>query len=156
MTTQPRRSPMRNPIPIAVTIATLLLLPAIASAQDTTKLQPADMEFAKKAVAAGVAEVELGKLGAEKAASPDVKQFGQRMVDDHSKAIEQLITILQDKKVDVSKDVPPEAKAAEQKLSTSSGADFDREFMKGMVSDHEEAVDLFTKESQGGQDPQLK
>ena len=117
---------MRNPIPVAVTIATLLFLPAIASAQDTTKLQPADMEFVKKAVGSGMAEVELGKLGTEKAANPDVKQFSQRMVDDHTKANEQLTMILQNKNIEVPKDLPPEAKATKEKLSNSSGADFDR------------------------------
>jgi len=35
-------------------------------------------------------EVEFGKLATEKAASPQVKQFGQRMIDDHSKANDEL------------------------------------------------------------------
>ena len=37
-----------------------------------------------------MAEVELGKLATQKASSEDVKKFGQRMVDDHTKANDQL------------------------------------------------------------------
>ena len=42
-----------------------------------------DRKFLEKAAQGGMAEVELGKLAAQKAGSADVKQFGQRMVDDH-------------------------------------------------------------------------
>src|SRR4051794_35823757 len=49
-----------------------------------------DKTFVKKAAQGGLAEVELGRLATERAASPDVKKFGQRMVDDHSKANDQL------------------------------------------------------------------
>src|ERR1017187_2427222 len=50
------------------------------------KLSAADKKFIKEAAEGGMAEVELGQLAVQKASSDDVKQFGQRMVDDHSKA----------------------------------------------------------------------
>lgn len=147
---------MRKLLSTATIVATVLFLPSLASAQEATKLQAADMDFVNQATAAGMAEVDLGKLGAEKAADPSVKQFAQRMVDDHSKANEQLVNLLADKKVEVPKDLPPDAKSTKDQLSGLSGADFDSQFMTHMVSDHEKAVALFDKESKEGQDAQLK
>ena len=147
---------MRNLLSTASLVATLLFLPALASAQEATPLQGADMDFVKQAAAAGMAEVDLGKLGTEKASEQAVKQFAQRMVDDHSKANDALMKIAGDKKVEVSKELPADAKSTKDQLSGLSGDNFDREFMRHMVSDHEKAVDLFSKEAQGGQDAQVK
>jgi putative membrane protein len=147
---------MRKLLSTAAVVATVLFLPALASAQDATKLPAADVDFVNQATAAGMAEVDLGKLGAEKATDPSVKQFAQRMVDDHGKANEQLIKILADEKVEVPKELPADAASTKDQLSSLSGADFDREFMTHMVSGHEKAVALFDKESKEGQDAQLK
>ena len=46
----------------------------------------ADRNFARAAASGGLAEVELGRLANQKGQSPEARQFGQRMVDDHSKA----------------------------------------------------------------------
>src|SRR5262249_27786114 len=147
---------MRKLLSTATIVATVLFLPALASAQDATKLPAVDMDFVNQATAAGMAEVELGKLGAEKATDPSVKQFAQRMVDDHGKANEQLMKILADKKLEVPKEMPADATSTKDKLGSLSGADFDREYMTQMVSDHEKAVGLFDKQSKNGQDAQLK
>jgi putative membrane protein len=53
-------------------------------------------------------------------------------------------------------ELPADAKSTKDQLSGLSGENFDREFMRHMVSDHEKAVDLFRKEAQGGQDAQVK
>ena len=50
----------------------------------------ADRNFARAAAAGGLAEVELGRLANKKGQSPEARQFGQRMMDDHSKANTQL------------------------------------------------------------------
>lgn len=147
---------MRKLLSTATIVATVLFLPTLVSAQDATTLQAADMDFVKQATAAGMAEVDLGKLGAAKATDPSVKQFAQRMVDDHSKANEQLTKILADKKVGVPKDMPADAASTKDQLGSLSGADFDSAFMTRMISDHENAVALFDKESKDGQDAQLK
>ena len=47
-------------------------------------LSRGDREFVEKAMMGGMTEVELGKLAQQKGTSDAVKQFGQRMVDDHS------------------------------------------------------------------------
>src|SRR5258708_6013595 len=49
-----------------------------------------DATFAKKAAQGNMAEVSLGKLVLQQSQNDDVKKFGQRMVDDHSKAEQEL------------------------------------------------------------------
>src|SRR4029450_3615638 len=71
---------------------------ASSSASKTTGAG-ADETFVMNAAKGGMAEVELGKLAAEKGSSVDVRNFGQRMVDDHSKAGDELKVIAQRKNI---------------------------------------------------------
>jgi putative membrane protein len=115
-----------------------------------------DAKFVEAASASGLAEVSLGKLGAQQGQSQEVKTFGQQMVDDHTKANDELKTIAGGKSIPVSTlPMAEDAKAATM-IAKKQGADFDAAFKKKMVADHEKAVKLFTSESTGGKDPELK
>ena len=105
----------------------------------------ADTDFMNKAAQGGMAEVELGKLAASKGANADVKKFGQQMVDDHSKANSELKTVAASKSITLPTEVNAEQKAMMDKLSKLSGAAFDKEYVKGMVEDHEKDVADFEK-----------
>jgi putative membrane protein len=59
-------------------------------AENSGKLTASESHFVRKAAESNLAEIDLRKLAAERASSQDVKQFGQRMVDDHTKADDQL------------------------------------------------------------------
>jgi putative membrane protein len=109
-----------------------------------------------KAAKGGMAEVELGKLAAEKASSDDVKKFGQRMADDHGKAGDELKSLAQSKNVTLPTTLDPKDQALKDKLSKLSGAQFDRAYMQAMVSDHKKDVNEFKVESQSGKDPDVK
>ncbi|SDG32062.1 DUF4142 domain-containing protein [Dyella sp. 333MFSha] len=115
-----------------------------------------DAAFVKKASAAGLAEVTLGKLGAEKGASSDVKTFGQTMVDDHTKAGDELKTIAAAKSIPVSTAPMPADATAAASIGKKDGAAFDTAFKTKMVADHEKVIKLFTTESSTGKDPELK
>jgi Domain of unknown function (DUF4142) len=75
------------------TVFSLGLIAARNAASATPQAAESDAVFAAKAASGGMAEVKLGQLAAEKGTSPAVKQFGQKMVDDHSKANDQLKSI---------------------------------------------------------------
>ena len=120
------------------------------------KLAHADRKFIENAAKGGMAEVQLGQLAVQKAQSPDVKQFGQRMVDDHSKANDQLKQIAGSHGVELPTDLDRAARREHDKLSKLSGADFDREYMKHMVSDHKKDVKDFEKEAKSGKDADVK
>jgi putative membrane protein len=85
-----------------------------------------------------------------------VKQFGQRMVEDHGKANQQLSTIAQQKNVQVPTELTGKAKADYDRLSKLSGDQFDRAYMQMMVRDHRKDVGDFRKQSTSAKDPDLK
>jgi putative membrane protein len=122
----------------------------------TSKLSGTDTSFIKSAAQGGMEEVELGKLAAEKASNPDVKSFGQRMVDDHSKANDQLKQLAAQKGVTLSATLSPTKKGEVNKLSKLSGAAFDRTYVSMMVKDHKKDVAEFEKTSKNAKDADLK
>jgi putative membrane protein len=131
------------------------LAPVLANTT-ATKLAGPDETFVTKAAAGGLAEVELGKLAAQKASDPDVKAFGQRMVDDHSKANDKLKEIATTKGVTVPTQLKGEAKSLYDKLSKASGAAFDKMYMHDMLMDHQKDVKEFEKESSSAKDSDVK
>ncbi|HSV18730.1 MAG TPA: DUF4142 domain-containing protein [Casimicrobiaceae bacterium] len=120
------------------------------------KLSHGDKKFVEEAAQGGMAEVQLGQLAAQKAQSPEVKQFGQKMVDDHGKANDQLKSIASSKGVDLPNDLKSADKREHDRLSKLNGADFDREYMKHMVSDHKKDVKDFEKEAKSAKDADIK
>ena len=115
-----------------------------------------DKKFVTEAAQGGMAEVELGKLAAEKAASPKVKEFGQRMVDDHTKAGDELKGIASNKGIQIPDKLNAKDEMTKQRLSKLSGEQFDKAYMSDMVKDHTQDVADFQKESKTGNDPDVK
>ena len=115
-----------------------------------------DQKFVMDAAQGGMMEVQLGTLATQKAASDDVKQFGQRMVDDHSKANQELTTLAGQNNIAVATALDAKNQAMVDKLSKLSGAEFDKEYMAHMVSDHEKDVAEFERESKSGKDAEVK
>lgn len=135
--------------------------PATAGAQDTASsaagtLAASDKAFVKEAAIGGMAEVDLGTLAKEKASNPDVKQFGDRMVTDHSKANDELKQWAQQKNVTLPTELDAKHKATHERLAKLSGAAFDKAYMADMVADHVQDVAAFKKESTAAKDPDLK
>jgi putative membrane protein len=119
-------------------------------------LKSADARFAMKAAQGGMAEVQLGKLAAQKGSSADVKAFGQQMVDDHSKANDQLKTVASQENMTLPNSLDSKDQALYTKLQNLSGPDFDKTYVKAMVKDHEEDVKEFQKEADKGKDSGIK
>jgi len=115
-----------------------------------------DSKFAMTAAHGGAAEVEMGKLAADKGSDPDVKAFGQQMVDDHSKANDQLMSVAKDESMTLPSEPNPKQKAMMAKLKMLSGSAFDKAYVNAMVKDHIEDVADFKKESTSGADPKIK
>ena len=113
-------------------------------------------KFANTAAEAGMAEVELGKLAVQRAADPSVKEFAQRMVEDHTRANGQLKTLAGRKNIQLPSDINSEHKSLMEKLSKLSGAEFDKEYMSNMVKDHESAVKDFQTQASEGNDSEIK
>jgi putative membrane protein len=103
-------------------------------------ISASDKNWVNDQLSDGMAEVELAKMAKERASNPEVKQFAQMMIEDHTKAGDQL------KQIATTYAIPPDAKIDEKhkdvmdKLSKAAGSDFDKEYMNAMVDDHQDAV----------------
>lgn len=120
------------------------------------KLSYADREFIEDAAKGGMFEVQSGQLAQQKATDPAVKEFANRLVQDHGKANDELKQIAQAKDVKM----PEKEKWGERreigKLDKLSGAAFDREFAQRSVKDHEKDIKDFEKAASKVKDPDLK
>jgi len=135
-------------------MTTLIALSAILSA---APISSTDKKFIEQTAEGGMTEVRLAELALKNAASADVKEFAQHMVDDHSKANAELKELAERKQVAISDDINAEHKRLEEKLTGMSGETFDREFMKIMVADHKKTVSAFEKTASAkSSDPDLK
>jgi putative membrane protein len=115
-----------------------------------------DNRFMMEAAAGGLAEVELGRMASTKAANAEVKQFAEMMVQDHSKANDELKSIAANKGVKIPAELDADHKAVQEDLRSKVGAEFDRAYINAMVADHKKTVALFEAESQNGNDPEIK
>lgn len=165
---------MRNGILVGAAVLAMGVAPAFAEgpqsgAKPAQKQNPArsaekrgvtkpasDEHFAAEAAHAGIAEVEIGKLAAEKATSPAVKSFAQRMVDDHGRANEELKTLAQNKNLALPTMMDAAHKAALDRLSKLSGEAFDRAYAREMLNGHRKVVAMFSREARAGNDPDVK
>lgn len=124
----------------AAVAALLLAGPALAQSKS-------DQTFVKKAIEGNLAEVQMGQLAQQKGTSDGVRSFGQMLQSDHAQANQQAMSLAQALNV-----TPPNGPNAEQKrtydrLSKLSGAQFDREFAKAMVSDHKKDIREYQSET---------
>jgi len=145
----------------SVVIALAMSLPvglalAADSKMSSSKLSSSDSAFIKEAAQGGMMEVELGKVAQDKASNDKVKEFGKRMEQDHSKANDELKKIASDKGVQLSSDLDKKHKSTMDKLTKLSGAEFDRQYMRDMVSDHKEDIKKFQNEADKGKDADVK
>jgi putative membrane protein len=129
-----------------------------ASADRRSDMHVTAPEFVKQAGAAGMAEVEMGKLGSQKATNADVQAFASRMITDHTNANKELAATAQAKNLEVPTAPDVTHKAMMKKFDgQAAGKEFDRAFMQQMVKDHKAVVELFgTAANDASLDPDLR
>ncbi|MGA2535662.1 MAG: DUF4142 domain-containing protein [Terracidiphilus sp.] len=116
-----------------------------------------DQDFVRKALQGAAAEVQLGQLAEQKSQSSDIKQFGQKMVQDHSQLGDQVMKPLA-KQLGVKEPngLSKKDKQLVASLEGLSGPQFDQEYIKAMVKDHKQDLKEFNDEAQMSQDPNVK
>jgi putative membrane protein len=107
---------------------------------DRHEVNAADQNFANDLTIANMAEVELGKMAVDHSANAEVKKFGQMMIDDHTKAGEQLKSIASMHSIQVPTDLDAKHRELRDKLTNLKGAAFDREYMAAMAAGHAEVA----------------
>ncbi|MFN2452794.1 MAG: DUF4142 domain-containing protein [Pyrinomonadaceae bacterium] len=126
------------------------------SKQGTAMLSDADKEFMTEAASGGMLEVELGRLATQRGESAVVKQFGQHMIDDHTRANNELMQVASSKGIALSKELKDEHKKTVERLSKLSNEQFDRAYANDMVEDHVKDVADFQKQAEQGADKDVK
>lgn len=118
------------------------------------KLSFMDRRFVNKAADSGKEELQFAQLGVQKATNPEVKQFAQKLVDEHTKVNSELATLAGQKSVKLDQD---EGRSiAYRRLSNKTGAEFDQEFVEHMIDEHEDAVKMFDKTAMDAKDLDLR
>lgn len=151
----------------AVAIGGIVMVTSLALAQVDMKdpstdssadVQPSatDTAFMKSLAQGGLAEVQAGKTATEKANDPAVKQFGQQMIQDHTKNNNELATLAQKSAITLPTTAGPQLAAQQSKLEKASGVTFDSVYIKDQVQDHQKTVQLLEHEIHSGQDPAVR
>ncbi|MFB2833168.1 DUF4142 domain-containing protein [Floridanema evergladense] len=123
--------------------------------QTQNRLSSSDRLFANKAAQGNLAEIRLSQLALERASSSEVKQYAQRMIDEHTQATNQLAQIAAQKGITLPRQLDAQHQQIERQLRQLSGASFDRAYMRAMVNDHAQTVALFQRQTEQGQDQDL-
>ncbi len=141
-----------------LSLACLLALTAmgLAARAADSDVSAADKTFVEKAAQGGMTEVELGKIAQDQASAQDVKDFGAKMVEDHSKANDELKAIASSKGITIPDSLDAKHQKMVDDLKAKSGKDFDTAYLKAMTKGHDMTDALFQKEASSGQDPDLK
>lgn len=107
----------------------------------TAGVSAGDRTWVEDSLSSGMAEVELGRTAQEKASNPEVKQFAEMMVRDHSKAGDELRRTAQQHSIQVEPQITDEHRDLMDRLSRLQAAEFDAEYMEAMVDSHENMID---------------
>jgi putative membrane protein len=129
---------------------------ALAALAASAALSSGDRNFVQAATSGGLAEVATAQLVQQRSASPQVRKFADRMIADHTQANSELQQIVEQQDITLSTQPIGKDAAAEAKLRSLNGAAFDRAYLQAAVSDHQQAIALFSREASSGQDPALK
>lgn len=115
-----------------------------------------DVEFAVEIADAGRFEVMLGQVAAANGMSAEVKKLGQTMVDEHTKANEELKTLAAQKNITMPIALSDSKQKKFDEISSKRGTAFDKAYSEAMVDGHKHVIDAFKKESEKGEDADLK
>ncbi|MEX1059955.1 MAG: DUF4142 domain-containing protein [Methyloceanibacter sp.] len=142
---------MSNHLLAALAVVTTLALASCGG-------PPSTPDFVKKAAMSDMYEIEAGKIASEKGQSEAVKQFGQHMVEAHSKTSEELKGIVQVEKLDVGLPARLDKKHRNMidALNSAKPEDFDKIYAKQQVKAHKKAVELFDGYAEKGNNASLK
>jgi putative membrane protein len=128
----------------------------VLAADTTSQLDHKDSSFIKEASQGGMAEIELGKLAADKAQNADLKQYGQHLQQDHTKANQELAQIAQRSGVTLPAELNHKENREADKLQEKTGAEFDKAFAEYAIKDHEKDIDRYQKALRDTKDADLR
>jgi putative membrane protein len=147
--------PMRNVTLASLAIAAMLAAGCNSQDRTTTdgtagtagtsgraenNVSSADRDFVHDVATMNATEIDLSRMATERAASPDVKQFAQKLVDDHTAAGQKLSGIATQNSIPMPTDMN-DARDTRSDLAQEQGAKFDKDYIDAIVDAHQDMVD---------------
>lgn len=124
--------------------------------QQQHKVTHKGSSFIKEAAEGNLAEVELGQMAQQKTQNPQVKQFAERMVQDHTQANQQLQTLAQTGGVKFPTEPSRKHRKEMKRLEKMTGTEFDQHYARYMLEDHSKDIKNYSKAAQSIEDPTVK
>jgi putative membrane protein len=140
----------------AALVAAAALAPGCAVIQSRAQVSPVDQQFMLTAASVSTAEIDLGQLAMRQSSNPAVRQFGQQMVEDHTRVNAELGKVADAKNVVLLKAMDPANRTLYAELSKLSGPAFDRQYMLSQVNIHRMGNALYLSQAQNGQDQDVR
>ncbi len=131
----------------------LATVPALAQ---SAKVGARDKEFLRMAAIANMEEAHLGQMAESQAARPGIKDFGQTLVQDHTKAYQELAVLDSKLGVAIPKGINVRREKTIERLADLKGKRFDGQFLRDEVQDHERVLAAFKREAQHARDQDVK
>ena len=128
-----------------------------AEAKDgDVKATASDKAFMNKAAIGGMTEISLGKLAGEKGESKEVKEFGEKMVTDHTKIADNLKEVAGKLGVTLPEKIDATHQAKIDKMEKMSGTTFDSAYVNAMVTAHQKDIAAFEEAGKETKNEDLK
>lgn len=113
--------------------------------------------FITEAATANAATLEMGRLAADKASNPQVRDYARQLVRERSRTENDLRRLAGDRTIMMPVLPSREDQRELGRLQEKSGRDFDRSYVKSMRRDQDQTLALYTNASQSSAlDPQLR
>ena len=125
---------MLTSITIMLTAGFTLASVVLCDAKQETS--PSPQSFLMKAAQGQQAEIMLGQLAVQRAASDQVKQFGAQMIEEHKQAGLEVQQLSAKEGLQISTKPSDKHQEATTRFSQLAGKDFDRAYIACMVRDH--------------------
>jgi putative membrane protein len=149
----------------AVSLCLVLASPAFAQSvgektgvNSMLGVSPTTADFVKEAAISDMFEIQSSELAETKVTDPQTKTFAERMVKDHKKTSSDLKMLVDSGKVKA--EIPTQLDSSHQsmldKLKGLDGADFTKQYHSDQDSGHKDAVSLFKRYADGGDNADLK
>ena len=142
----------------ALGLVAALTLPIIgwAGLSSSASNMPTGKEFITAAAKINLDEIALGRLAEQKGDNPAIKEFGKRMVEDHSNLEAQLQGVAKAQGLTLPAEPGAEESSLREQLSKDSGTQFDQAYIQHMLSGHKQAISDFENEIELGKNSAFK
>jgi putative membrane protein len=155
-TRTPTTNPAPNPAPTSTPTPQTTVTGQATSAQAIQAEMRNDLPFLREAASANLMEIQLGQLAQSRASNSAVKEFGQRMVTDHTRLEQQLSSTVTRNAIELNAQINSDHQAKVTRLQSLSGTEFDQAYMSMMIQDHQTDAAKFDQQSLTADSPQIR